>query len=99
MQKEGMDDLGERIKALEENQLKIAKEFSKQNVSFFYALSGMRVAALKEDKYKTFEGYMKFKMEEASRYIGSAQNVEEVISLTDQYTDNCIAYAESLLNK
>ena len=97
MQKEEMDELGERIEALEENQLKIAKEFGKQNVAFFHTLSGMRIAALKEDKYRFFEGYMKFKMGEASRYIGNAKDVEEVISLTSQFTDDCIAYAESLL--
>ncbi len=97
MEKEEMEELGERIEALEENQMKMAKEFGKQNVAFFLTLAGMRVAALKEDKYKSFEGYMKFKMEEANRYIGSAKDVEEIISLTDKYNDDCIIYTESLL--
>ncbi len=97
MEKEEMDELGERIKALEENQLKMAKEFGKQNVAFFFTLAGIKIAALKEDKYKSFENYMKFKMEEANRYIGSTQNVEEVISLTGKFTDDCIIYSDSLL--
>jgi hypothetical protein len=97
MPKEEMDELGERIEALEENQLKIAKEFGKQNVAFFYTLAGMKVASLKEEKYKAFEGYMKFKTDEAYRYIGSAKDVEEVITLAGEFTHNCITYTESLL--
>jgi len=97
MEKEEMDELGERIKALEENQLKMAKEFGKQGVAFFLTLAGMKVAALREDKYKFFGKYMKFKTEEANRYIGGAQDVEEVISLTGKFTDDCIIYSESLL--
>ena len=97
MEKEEMNELGEHIKELEENQLKIAKEFGKQNVAFFLTLAGMKVAALKGDRYKTFENYMKFKTEEANRYIGNAQDVEEVISLTGKFNDDCIIYSESLL--
>jgi len=97
MEKEEMEKVGERVKALEENQLKMAKEFGKQGVAFFLTLAGMKVAALKEDKYKSFEKYMKDKIAEANKKIGESKDVDEVITLSGEFTDDCINYTESQL--
>jgi hypothetical protein len=97
MGKEEVEKVEDRVKALEENQLLIAKEFSKQGVVFFLTLAGMKVAALKEDKYKSFEKYMKDKIAEASKKIGESKDVDEVIMLSGKFTDDCIAYTESQL--
>ncbi len=97
MEKEEMEKVGERVKTLEENQLKMAKEFGKQGVAFFLTLAGIKIAALKEDKYKSFENYMKDKITEANKQIGDAQDVEKVITLASKFTDDCINYTESQL--
>ena len=93
----GKEEVEERVKALEENQLIMAKEFSKQGVAFFLTLAGMKVAALKEDKYKSFEKYMRYKIAEANKKIGESKDVDEVIMLSGKFTDDCITYTESQL--
>jgi len=100
MAEEGTAGVEERIGRLEEDQLKIAKVFGKQTVSFFFTLAGMRVATLNMDKYKKrFEGYIRFKLEEAGRYIGGAKNVEEVMTLVGDFNSECSTYAEKLTRK
>jgi hypothetical protein len=97
MKEKEMGEVEERVKALEENQLKMAKEFSKQSVAFFLTLAGMKVAALKEEKYKSFEKYMRDKIAEANKQIGESEDVEKVITLAGKFTDDCINYTESQL--
>ena len=97
MKKEEAEKVGERVKKLEENQLKMAKEFGKQGVAFFLTLAGMKVAALREDKYKSFEKYMKGKITQANKKIGESNDVNEVVMLAGKFTDDCINYTESQL--
>jgi hypothetical protein len=99
MAKEETGKVEERLDKLEAEQLKIAREFGKQCVAFFLTLTGMRVAASNKDKQKYFEGFMRFKIEEAEKCIDGAQDVEEAISLTGKFNDECLTCAESLLNK
>jgi len=90
-----MDKVEERIKKLEENQLKMAKEFGKQGVAFYLTLAGMRVASLGAEKYKEYEKYMRDSMDKANKQIGNAKDVDKVLTLADKFTDDCIKYTES----
>lgn len=90
-----MDKVEERIKKLEENQLKIAKEFSKQGVAFYMTLAGMRVASLGEEKYKAYQEYMRDNIDEANKQIKAARSVDKVMALADKFTDECIKYTEA----
>jgi hypothetical protein len=47
-----MEKAEERIKKLEENQLRMASEFGKQGVAFFFTLAGIKIASLGEEKYR-----------------------------------------------
>jgi hypothetical protein len=90
-----MDKVEERIKKLEENQLKMAREFSKQGVAFFLTLAGMRIASLGEENYKAYEKYMRDNIDKANEQIGNAKDVDKVMALADKFTDDCIKYTES----
>ena len=92
-----MEKVEEHIKKLEENQLKIAREFSKQGVAFFMTLAGMMIASLGEEKYRSFQMYMKENMSEANKQIAAADDVDKVMTLADKFTDDCIEYTESQL--
>jgi hypothetical protein len=99
MAKEETGEVEERLDKLEAEQLRMAREFGKQSVAFFMALNGMMIAALNKDNHKYFASYMKFKIDEAEKYIGNAQSVEEAVSLVDKYNYECSTYTGSLLNK
>jgi hypothetical protein len=70
-----MENVEERIKKLEENQLKIAKESSKQGVVFYLTLAGMKIASLGEEKYKAYVNYMRDSIDKANKQIGDAKDV------------------------
>jgi len=90
-----MEKVEERVKKLEENQLNMAKEYSKQGVAFFFTLAGMRIASLGEEKYKSYETYMRDNIDKANKQMGNAKDVDEVMALAAKFTDDCIKYTES----
>ena len=90
-----MDKVEERIKKLEENQLKMAKEFSKQSVAFFFTFAGIKVGSLGEEKYKSFGKYIKDNINKANKQIDDAKNVDRVMIISAKFTDNCIEYSEA----
>lgn len=90
-----MEKVEERIKKLEENQLKIAKEFSKQGVAFYLTMAGMKIASLGKEKYKAYGNYMRDSIDKANKQIGDAKDVDKVMALADKFTDDCIRYTES----
>lgn len=87
-----MEKVEEHIKKLEENQLKMAREYSKQGVAFFMTLAGMRIASLGEEKYRAYEKYMRENMDEADKKIGKAGDVDNVMALAAKFIDDCIKY-------
>ncbi|HEX79232.1 MAG TPA: hypothetical protein G4O19_03640 [Dehalococcoidia bacterium] len=87
-----MEKIEERIKKLEENQLKMAREYSKQGVAFFMTLAGMRIASLGEEKYREYEKYMRDNMDQTEKQINSAGDVGKVMALAAKSTDDCINY-------
>lgn len=95
MAKEETVKIEERIRKLEEDQLRIAKEFGKQGVAFFFTLGGMRVASLGQEKYQKYEKYMKDNINKANKQIGEAKDVDKVMTLAGKFTDDCIEYTES----
>jgi hypothetical protein len=87
-----MEKIEERIKKLEENQLKMAREYSKQGVAFFMTLAGIRIASLGEEKYREYEKYMRDNMDQTEKQINSAGDVGKVMALAAKFTDDCINY-------
>jgi len=92
MDKEAMDKIEKRIKTLEDNQLKIAREFGKQGVYFYLTLAGMKIASLGEEKYKAYESFMRDSMDQAGQQMAKARSVAKVIELSDKFIDDCIKY-------
>lgn len=90
-----MEEIEERIKKLEENQLRMAKEFGKQGVAFFFTLAGIKIASLGEEKYRDCEKYMKDNIDKANKQMGDAKDVDKVLTLAAKFTDDCIEYTES----
>jgi hypothetical protein len=89
----------ERIQQLEENQLRMAREFGKQGVGFFLTLAGMRIAQLGPERYKDYEKYMLDSLNRANDEIGKAKSVDEAMNLASKFTDDCIGYTEKQLKK
>ena len=87
-----MDKIEERIKTLEDNQLKMAREYGKQGVYFYLTLAGMKIAALGEEKYKEYENFMRDSMDQASQKMAGANSVAKVMELSDKFIDDCVKY-------
>jgi hypothetical protein len=91
--------LEERIKQIEENQLRMAREFGKQGVGFFLTLAGMRIAQMGPEKYQEYEKYMTDSLDKSNNEISKAKSVDEAMNLAAKFTDECIEYTQKQLKK
>ena len=95
MEREELEAMWERIKALEENSLKVSKALAAQSIISVRTEMGT-ISALK-GKHKAFQAYMNPKMEEAGQKLDNAQNVDEVIKIVREFSDDCINFTGSIL--
>jgi len=94
MEREEIEAMWERIKALEENALKVSKALATQSI--FSIFAQMFAWSAGGGKHKPFLAYMKPKATEASERLNNAQNVDEVIEIIDKFSDDCINFTGAL---
>jgi len=95
MEREEIDAMWERINALDENALKVSRTLGELGVVSVLGL--MRALIVPTGKFKNFIAYMEPKTKEALERIGNAQNVEEVIQIVRQFSDDSSNFTEALL--
>ena len=94
MNREEIEAMWERIKALEENSLKVSKALGKQSIISIFGQ--MYASAVGGGKHKTFFAYMKPKATAASEQLNNAQNVDEVIKIVERFTEDCVEFTGAL---
>jgi len=95
MEREEIEAMWERIKALEENQLKVSKLLCEDSATILYTLAGT-VLRLRKGNLETYREYMGAKVQEVCKQIRKAEDVDSVISLVREFTDDCVKFVESL---
>ena len=92
--REEIDAMWERIKALEGNSLELSKALATQSIISIFAQ--MYAWSIGGGKHKTFLAYMKPKATAASEQLNNAQNVDEVIKIIDKFVDDCLNFTGAL---
>jgi len=95
MEREEIDAMWERIKALEENSLKVSKALGQESIFSIYGLAVSGTSA--GGKLQTFAEYMGPKIKEAQLNIEDAQSIDRVIEVVREFNKDCIAFARSLV--
>ena len=93
--REEIDSMWERIKALEWNNLKISKALAKQSVLSIFGLMG--VVAATEGKKDTFIAYMGPRGNEIEKLIGKSKGIDEVIEIVEKFNKDCVEFTGALL--
>ena len=93
MEREEVEAMWERIKALEENQLKFCKVTAYESILSVYNLAVMLMPLR---NVKSYEKYMEPKREQAERDILNAKSVDEVIGLLRGFNYDCISFVNSM---
>jgi hypothetical protein len=96
MEREEIEAMWERIKALEENSLRICKTLGEDSIARFYLLKGT-ILMLEKGNLGAYKEYMDARAREAGQQINDAQNVHEVIQAVNKFTDDYIKFTTSLL--
>ena len=96
MEREEIEAMWERIKALEENQLKVSKALAAQSILFFYGLEGA-ILKLITGKFEAYKDYMGPRAKKAGHDISNAENVDRVIEVTSEFTEDCLSFTSSLV--
>ena len=95
MEREEIEAMWERIKALEENSLKVSKALAQQSI---YSIFGqMTTRAARAGKHKAFGTYMKPKASEALKEIRDAQTIDRVIEIVEGFTKDCVKFTGALV--
>jgi hypothetical protein len=94
MEREEIEAMWERIKALEENSLKVSKALANQSI---YSILGVMSSKVVGGSHKTFQAYMTPKAIETLGKIENAQNVDEIIGIIEQFTGDCTKFTTALL--
>ena len=94
MEREEIEAMWERIKALEENQLKLSKALGSESV--FSTITQMTALSVVGGKRDAFQAYMKTKFEEVGREISNAKNIDKVIHVVHKFNDDCIKFTGAL---
>ena len=95
MEREEIEAMWERIKALEENQLKVSKAMAIENMASFNNLAIVITAIT--DKRQAYKEYMGPKLDQATKDIFSVGNVGEVIELLHNFNSDCISFLKSVV--
>ncbi len=95
MEREEIDAMWERIKALEGNSLKISKTLGEQSI--LSILGHMIDVSVTHEKVENFRAYMQPKAEKAVEYIKNAKNVDTVLQLVREFTNDCLKFTASLI--
>ena len=94
MNREEIEAMWERIKALEENQLKIGKAVAYESLLSTYNLAAIIIGLA--NKKLAYEEYMKPKQVQAEQAILSAESIDEIIELLRNFNFDCISFTRSL---
>jgi hypothetical protein len=94
MGREELDAMWERIKALEENQLKVSKAIASESVVSIYNLELVGMGLV--DKMQAYQKYMKPKMNQARQGIFNAESIDKVIELLRNFNSDCIEFVKSV---
>jgi len=95
MEREEIEAMWERIKALEENSLRISKTLGEQSITSVVGL--VRTLVEPMGKFENFKAYMEPKSKEALKRISNAQNVDEVIQIIRRFDNDCTLFTKALL--
>ena len=95
MEREEIEAMWERIKALEEDSLNISKTLGE--VSVTAVLSVVRSLLVPAGKFENFKAYMEPKSDEAMKDIRNARNIEEIIHIIRQFSDDSATFTGAVL--
>ena len=95
MEREEIEAMWERIKALEENSLKISKTLGEIAITTVVGL--VRSLMVPTGKFENFKAYMEPKSKEALEGIANAQNPEQIIDITRQFSNDSSVFTGALL--
>jgi len=95
MEREEIEAMWERIKALEENGLKICKTMGELII---VSLLGHMIDVSKAaGKFKNFKAYMEPKANQAVQHLKDAQSVDKALQVVREFTEDCFKFTESLV--
>jgi len=94
MEREEIEAMWERIKALEENSLKVSKALAEQSLYSIFGLMSSRAA--ERGHHRSFGAYMEPKAKEALQEIRNAQSIDEVIQIIRKFTEDCVKFTGAL---
>ena len=95
MEREEIEAMWERIKALEENQLRVCKAMAYEILlsTWNLALTALMVS---KDKLEPYEKYMKPKVQRAEKAIRSAGNIDQVVSVLRAFNHDCMSFVKAM---
>jgi len=95
MEREEIEAMWERIRALEENSLKVCKAMAYESALSTYNLAAIPIGIA--GKEKAYEEYMKPKSDQVEKAIWGAENVDEVVQLLRNFNFDCLAFVQSVV--
>ena len=99
MDREELDTMWERIKALEEDSLEVARQAATFEASSAYHLIAavflVLAASGKPDKAGAYAKYMYPRLESAEKAVLVAPNVQEAFKIATDFHNDCFNYLKS----
>jgi hypothetical protein len=95
MEREEIDAMWERIKALEENSLVLAQTVGSSIVTLAYNSMLTAITVAKPAELSAFIKYMGPKLESAQQVASSAGSMEDALKAAVDFQNDCITYSKS----
>ena len=98
MEREEIEAMWARIKALEENSLEVARQAASFEVASAYNLAATMLVHFGEPKkIVSFTKYMQPRYESAEKATLDAGSTKEAFKIATEFHDDCIGYLKSLV--
>jgi hypothetical protein len=98
MEREEIEAMWERIRALEKNSLEVAREVASFGVVSAYNLAVTMLLHFREPKkIVSFTKYMEPRYESAEKAALDAGSAEEAFRIAAEFQNDCIGYLKSLI--
>ena len=98
MEREEIEAMWERIRALEKNSLEVAREAANLGVASAYNLAVTMLVHFREPKkIVSFTKYMEPRYESAEKAALDAGSTKEAFRIAAEFQNDCIGYVKSLI--
>ncbi len=103
MEREEIEAMWERIKALEKNSVEVARQAASFEVSSAYHLIAAVFLVLavsgKPDKVGAYAKYMYPRFESADKAVLGAPNIQEAFKIATDFHNDCFSYLKSQISR